>query len=137
MTDDTTPTPTADTVGERAQDARDTATEYRKEVVVPTRQKGHVDHEANEHLVRQEAIQRGLRVTGTIAHRSADAKPSKGSTTITYTAPAVLVEDATEDQVHQAVDGSVPMPAPVEEHEADESDEDLNPDESTDSTPAQ
>lgn len=123
---------TPQTAGERAQDASDEATEYAHAFVVPTRQAAHVDHEANEHAFRQEAFQHGVRPTGDISHRSAKDKPSKGSTTITYKAAAVPV-DQTEDPavIHQTVAGVVPVPGEEDdetEGEGQEGDgEDLNP----------
>lgn len=83
------------TVGQKAQDGLDTDTNvYTRKIVVPTRQAVHVDHEDNALAVAQEALQHGVQVTPEgFTYETEAGTPDEKSTTITYTAPGVLITD--------------------------------------------
>jgi hypothetical protein len=112
-------------VGLRSPDAPNTSEDHKKDFVVPTDEVVFVDHEDNERKVRADLFSKGMRPTGDISHRSAKDKPSKGSTTITYTVGAVVLDHEVEpDILHQDVEGEVPVPGEEDETAAEEQDED-------------
>lgn len=97
-------------VGLRSPDAPDSSSVHKKDFVVPTDEAVYVDHIANERKVRADLFSKGMRPTGSIGHRSAKDKPSDGSTTITYSVSAVVVDhDIEPDVLHQDVEGGVPV----------------------------
>lgn len=122
-------------VGLRSPDAPDTSDVHKKDFVVPNDEVVYVDHVANERKVRADLFSKGMRPTGTISHRAAKDKPLAGSTTITYTVAAVVVDHEVEPTIlHQDVEGGSPVvgeedETAVEEQEANaDAADDLDPD---------
>lgn len=108
-------------VGLRSPDAPDTSDVHKKDFVVPTDEVPFVDHIANERKVRADLFSKGMRPTGDISHRSAKDKPSAGSTTITYTVAAVVLDHETDPLVvGQDVEGETPEVGTEDETAAEE-----------------
>lgn len=126
-------------VGLRSPDAPDSSEVHKKDFVVPTDEYTLADkatmHLANERKVRADLFSKGMRPTGDISHKAAKDKPFRGSTTITYTVDAVVLDHEVEsDILHQDVEGEAPAVGEEDEVAAEEQKKNAdaagNPDES-------